>query len=188
MIVNCDYCGKPTYKKPSHIKRRQNLFCSTKCSAKFQSENRTRENNNHWKGGKWFHGASGYIYCSTERGMDIPEQRLIAGRVLDRKLKRSEIVHHINGDKTDNRNENLLICDKSYHHWLHNRMATLYMKEHFNRRLDEQSSSDNSLNSGKPKSYRYGNPEPSPIWEGVETVQGVPLMGKETVQATNDNR
>ena len=40
-------------------------------------------------------------------------------------------------------------------------------------------------NSGKAKSYRYANPEPSPSWEGVETRRGTPLMGEGIVQATN---
>ena len=33
-----------------------------------------------------------------------------------------EVVHHINGNPSDNRNENLLVCSASYHHWLHEEM------------------------------------------------------------------
>ena len=186
MLVNCDYCGAETNKRPSMIKKRKHLFCSVPCYAQWQSENNIGSVNPRWNGGKWFHEASGYIYCSTNGGADIPEHRKIAEIALGRPLTKLEIVHHINGDKVDNRHCNLLVCTKGYHHWLHNRMASLYMKEHFSRRLGEQSSLNNSLNSGKPKSDRYGNPEPSRNTEGVETVQGVSYMDKETVQPTNE--
>jgi DNA-binding CsgD family transcriptional regulator len=44
---------------------------------------------------------------TKSRWYSIPEHRLIMMRYLDRALKKYETVHHLNGDRTDNRLENL---------------------------------------------------------------------------------
>ena len=48
-----------------------------------------------------------------------PEHCLIAERVLGRRLARSEEVHHIDGNRANNANANLMILPRNYHHWLH---------------------------------------------------------------------
>lgn len=63
---------------------------------------------------------SGYVYQTSGR---YPEHIVIAERVLGRKLQPHEHVHHIDMDKTNNQNSNLLICDNSYHKWLHHAYA-----------------------------------------------------------------
>lgn len=84
-----------------------------------------------WRGGR-HKNEYGYILVYQGAGKRRKgEHILICEKVLGRKLKQNEVVHHINGVKNDNRHCNLLVCDKSYHAWLHHKMARLYQQEHF---------------------------------------------------------
>lgn len=62
-----------------------------------------------------FFDKNGYVLVSNPRGGNsIKEHRLIMERFLGRELRKNEIVHHINGIKTDNRIENLELWDRSH--------------------------------------------------------------------------
>lgn len=71
----------------------------------------------------------GYVRVMTAKGVRQYEHILVAERALGRPLKNlgvghpdSEVVHHIDGDKTNNAPDNLLVCTHKYHVELHHRL------------------------------------------------------------------
>jgi len=69
--------------------------------------------------GEGFFTRRGYKIIS-ENGHQIFEHRSVMQKVLGRKLRRNEDVHHKNEHTSDNRPENLEVMTKSQHAKLHN--------------------------------------------------------------------
>lgn len=80
-----------------------------------------------WKGGRYL-STHGYVIVWTPEG-ERYEHLVVAEKAIGRKLKYispghpdNEVVHHINGDKLNNGNNNLLVCTHAYHTELHHRL------------------------------------------------------------------
>lgn len=74
----------------------------------------TGANHPRWKGGRFVHPRTGYVYLYVN-GKYRSEHRLVVEKRIGRLLSSDEIVHHVNGIKTDNRYENLRLLTSREH-------------------------------------------------------------------------
>lgn len=87
--------------------------------------------NPNWKGGVTYSGRkkNGLYMSIRYKGRYIKEHRYVMELHLGRRLLSAEHVHHINGIKTDNRVENLVVMSASEHAKLHNADPLLKAKK-----------------------------------------------------------
>lgn len=87
-----------------------------------QKSKPTKENHPRWRG---FVTNNGYRYVyipnhpkANKHGY-VSESRVVAESKIQRPLKDTEIVHHINGKRCDNKPDNLFVCTRGEHRDIH---------------------------------------------------------------------
>jgi len=144
----CLRCGKKTWRPDSWLNRNARAYCGHSCRAKhcsapvltahkfdrtgmkFPGTGLKGDKNPAWKGGVTVFRTHGnyagvrYVRCPepfkamARKDGYVMEHRLFVAQVLGRALLRSEAVHHLNHDPTDNRIENLALFASNRDHKL----------------------------------------------------------------------
>lgn len=100
----CENCGKIF-----RLVNSKHRTCSRECGYKIRKSNHPLKN----KGKGWVN-QKGYKELRID-GNKVKEHRYLMEKHLGRKLLLNEDVHHINGNKTDNRIENLKVMKHGTH-------------------------------------------------------------------------
>lgn len=118
---DCPACGRAF--RPLRASSR---YCSRPCA-------RTKNGGHNRKAESWWLNGRGYIEGRVWRGGEqvrVKRHRWVMEQHLGRLLRADEDVHHLNGDKTDNRIENLELLSHREHAALTQRERTVWRKGH----------------------------------------------------------
>ncbi|MCI8916906.1 MAG: HNH endonuclease [Oscillospiraceae bacterium] len=140
VIRQCDWCGKAVARYPSQFAGRAHIFCSRECQHRFETKalNPDGYAKNFSKSIAFLreHAAEfNKHHMTPEVRSKLREARLgtgegktytkflgrhmhrvVAELMLGRPLKSGEVVHHIDGDKRNNRPENLMVFSSQKEH------------------------------------------------------------------------
>jgi len=115
---SCAYCGRDVLRKDSDIDRTSMSFCNTECTIAYRRNNGTRTGDVVGDGSHtWLENGYVVVYNGTKNGIKL--HRKVMEDYLGRELLPSEVVHHIDMDKTNNSIDNLQIMTHGKHSALH---------------------------------------------------------------------
>jgi hypothetical protein len=115
--TTCAECGATITKFPSQLRERN--FCDRACQGKYRSKHYVGERAAHWKGGIKRDRDRVLVYAPDNPMADsrgyVYRYRLVAADLIGRPLTQEEIVHHLDGDETNDDPENLAVITQSEH-------------------------------------------------------------------------
>jgi hypothetical protein len=132
------YCTKLCHGRARVVPTRAGIAHTDASRAKMSASSvgtQLREKSSQWKGGRYLDSA-GYVHVMvanlpaeqmvvaqalTKRAY-VLEHRLVMSLALNRPVTRDEVVHHVNGKKEDNRQENLFVVGRKEHSAQHRHM------------------------------------------------------------------
>lgn len=140
-LCQCGCGQKTSIAKQSNLQRGYIKGQPVKCILGHRIKNYVGSNNPSWRGGKHTR-RDGYIFIwkpnhprSNSKGY-VMEHILIAEKAFGKPLPIKAHIHHVNEITSDNRKENLVICENNaYHLFLHQRIRALKACDHANWRI-----------------------------------------------------
>ena len=127
----CEDCGAERWVCLCHLRRGGSRRCRSCQQRRNPPPRMLREAHPGWTGGRRV-TAQGYVQVrlapddplitmGDKRDARVLEHRIVMARHLGRPLRRDEQVHHVNGDKLDNRIGNLELLSSRDHTQAHHR-------------------------------------------------------------------
>lgn len=124
--LTCKNCGNNFFREQRNGgKGKPKMYCSPRC----RYDHMKGEEHPNYKGGRYVPDDKDryvYVLCHDHpraHNNYVQEHILVVEKIIGRRLRGKEEVHHKNGDKKDNRPENLHLCSGRKEHMILEKQA-----------------------------------------------------------------